>query len=115
MNEEGLPENAAELIGREFVHFKGGHYRLHGFAKDSETLETMVVYEALYGKDPLPNDFGVTSGGPWVRPAKMFFGEVTRDGKTFRRFELFKPCSSYKVSFSLQGFAGRDICAEDCA
>jgi len=90
MDEKELPENAAELIGREFVHFKGGHYRLHGFAKDSETLETMVVYEALYGKDPLPNGFGVTSGGLWVRPAKTFFGEVTRDGRRFRRFELVR-------------------------
>lgn len=44
-----IPENAAALVGREFVHFKGGHYRFRGFAKDSETLETMVVYEALYG------------------------------------------------------------------
>ena len=29
------------LIGREFVHFKGGHYCLVGYAKDSETLEDM--------------------------------------------------------------------------
>ena len=50
------------FIGREFRHFKGGHYRLEGFAKDSETLEPMVVYRALYGE-----------GGLWVRPAKMFF------------------------------------------
>ena len=38
------------LVGREFRHFKGGHYRLEGFAKDSETLEEMVVYRALYGE-----------------------------------------------------------------
>ena len=37
------------LIGREFRHFKGNRYRLEGFAKDSETLEEMVVYRALYG------------------------------------------------------------------
>jgi len=66
-----------ELIGREFVHFKGGHYRLRGFATDSETRERVVVYEALYG-----------DGGLWVRPAKMFFEQVTRDGKTFPRFSL---------------------------
>lgn len=66
-----------ELIGREFVHFKGGHYRLVGFAKDSETLETMVVYQALYGEC-----------GLWVRPAKMFFETITRDGKTMKRFAL---------------------------
>ena len=41
------------LVGREFRHFKGGHYRLEGFAKDSETLEEMVVYRALYGEGGL--------------------------------------------------------------
>ena len=67
------------LIGREFVHFKGGHYRLEGFAKDSETLEEMVVYRALYGE-----------GGLWVRSAKMFFETIERDGKKVKRFEQLK-------------------------
>lgn len=67
------------LIGREFRHFKGNLYRLEGFAKDSETLEEMVVYRALYG-----------DGGLWVRPAKMFFETIERDGKTMKRFELLK-------------------------
>ena len=66
-----------ELIGKEFVHFKGGHYRLEGVATDSETLECMVVYRALYGER-----------GLWVRPRKMFFEEITRDGRTFPRFQL---------------------------
>ena len=35
------------LVGREFRHFKGNRYRLERFAKDSETLEEMVVYRAL--------------------------------------------------------------------
>ena len=67
------------LIGREFRHFKGGHYRIEGFAKDSETLEEMVVYRALYG-----------DGGLWVRPAKMFFEAIERDGRTMKRFELIE-------------------------
>ena len=46
-----------------------------GYAKDSETCGTMVVYQALYG-----------DGGLWVRPAKMFFESVTRDGQTMPRF-----------------------------
>ena len=45
-----MTEEQQRLVGREFVHFKGGHYRLEGFAKDSETLEDMVVYRALYGE-----------------------------------------------------------------
>jgi len=65
------------LIGREFVHFKGRHYRLEGFAKDSETLEDMVVYRALYGE-----------GGLWVRPAKMFFENVEKPGYSGPRFRL---------------------------
>ena len=68
-----------KLIGREFVHFKGGHYRLEGFAKDSETLEEMVVYRAFYGEQ-----------GLWVRPAKMFFETIERDGKHMNRFELIE-------------------------
>ena len=65
------------LIGREFLHFKGNRYRLEGFARDSETLEEMVVYRALYGE-----------GGLWVCPAKMFFETIERDGKRMKRFEL---------------------------
>ena len=68
-------EYDASLIGREFVHFKGGHYRLLGFARFSEGEELMVVYQTLYGE-----------AGMWVRPAKMFFENVTRDGVTQPRF-----------------------------
>ncbi len=65
----------SEFIGREFVHFKGGRYRLVGIAKDSETLQPVAVYQALYG-----------DGGLWTRPAEMFFGTVVRDGETIPRF-----------------------------
>ncbi len=73
-----MNEEHEKLIGREFRHFKGGHYRLEGFAKDSGTLEEMVVYRALYG------EYGL-----WVRPAKMFFETIERDGKRMKRFERF--------------------------
>ena len=74
-----LTDICQDLVGREFRHFKGGRYRLEGFAKDSETLEPMAVYRALYG-----------DGGLWVRPAKMFFETIERDGKTMKRFELLE-------------------------
>lgn len=65
---------------RYFRHFKGGEYRLFHIAKDSETLNRMVVYQALYG-----------TFGYWVRPEKMFFERITRDDKTFTRFaEIIK-------------------------
>lgn len=60
---------------RFFQHFKGGKYRFVRTAFDSETQERMVVYQALYGDQAY-----------WVRPEKMFFENVTRDGKTFNRF-----------------------------
>lgn len=60
-----------------YRHFKGGEYRVIGIARHSETLEEMVVYEALYGE-----------GGLWVRPASMWNEEIERDGKRFKRFEF---------------------------
>ena len=71
-----MDEDKTGLVGRTFLHFKGNRYRLEGFAKDSETLEEMVVYRALYG-----------DGGLWIRPAKMFFETIERDGKLMKRFE----------------------------
>ena len=58
-----------------YRHFKGNLYRLLHIAKHSETLEPMVVYQALYGE-----------GGIWVRPAGMWNDTVERDGKTYKRF-----------------------------
>lgn len=60
---------------RFFQHFKGGRYRFVRTAFDSETQERMVIYQALYGEEAY-----------WVRPEKMFFEKVTREGKTFNRF-----------------------------
>jgi len=59
----------------KYRHFKGNEYEVIGIAKHSETLEEMVIYRALYGE-----------GGYWVRPAVMWDEEITRDGKTFKRF-----------------------------
>ena len=81
-----MNEEHEKLIGREFRHFKGNLYRLEGFAKDSETLEEMVVYRALYGEH-----------GLWVRPAKMFFETIERDGKQMKRFELLEKPNAEKA------------------
>ena len=64
-----------ELKSGKYRHFKGNYYELIGIAKHSETLEPMVVYQALYGE-----------GGLWVRPASMWNEIVERDGKSFPRF-----------------------------
>jgi hypothetical protein len=44
-----------------YRHFKGKQYRVLFVAAHSETLEPMVVYQALYGEL-----------GMWVRPACMW-------------------------------------------
>ena len=48
------------------------------FAKHSETLEDMVVYEALY-----ENDLGKI----WVRPLTMFIENVDVNGTMMPRFK----------------------------
>ena len=59
-----------------YRHFKGNIYKLIGIAKDSETLEEMVVYQAMYGEGQL-----------WIRPKEEFYGKVERDGKVVERFQ----------------------------
>ena len=64
------------MTGQYYRHFKGNIYKVLHIAKHSETLEDMVVYQAMYG------DHGI-----WVRPAAMFEEVIEREGKIFRRFE----------------------------
>ena len=58
-----------------YKHFKGNTYRVLFTAKNSENLENMVVYQGQYGDKEI-----------WVRPESMWDEEITRDGKTFKRF-----------------------------
>lgn len=64
-----------ELKPGLYRHFKGNLYRLLYVAKHSQTLEPMVVYQALYGEM-----------GIWVRPASMWNEHVDRDGYHGPRF-----------------------------
>jgi hypothetical protein len=59
-----------------YRHFKGREYRVIGLARHSETLEPLVVYQALYGER-----------GIWVRPHAMFVGETVHEGRCVPRFE----------------------------
>ena len=65
----------AQLRPGRYRHFKGNEYRLLYVARHSETLECMVVYQALYGER-----------GIWVRPAAMWNEIVERDGYQGPRF-----------------------------
>ena len=60
-----------------YQHYKGNFYRLIDTAKHSETLEEMVVYQALYGE-----------GGIWVRPARMWNELVEVQGEKVPRFKF---------------------------
>ena len=64
-----------EIRPGRYRHFKGNEYRVLGTARHSETMEELVVYQALYGQ-----------GGLWVRPAAMWSENVERDGYCGPRF-----------------------------
>lgn len=79
MTEKSKYKDFSELtrqMEQYYRHFKGNLYRVLHIAKHSETLEEMVVYQAMYGDRDI-----------WVRPKAMFEEVIERDGKTFRRFE----------------------------
>lgn len=59
----------------KYRHYKGKEYRVIGMATHSETLEPMVVYQALYGEM-----------GVWVRPAWMWSETVEVNGTQMLRF-----------------------------
>ena len=65
-----------EIKTGKYRHFKGNEYQVIGIAKHSETLEPMVVYQALYKPDAL-----------WVRPAAMWNEIVDKDGYHGPRFQ----------------------------
>ncbi len=71
MKGDPLPALPAEPRPGRYRHYKGNEYRVLGLARHSETLEPLVVYEALYGER-----------GLWVRPATMFTEAIARDGGT---------------------------------
>lgn len=61
-------------LGR-YRHYKGKYYEVIGVATNSETMEQVVVYRALYGKFDL-----------WVRPLAMFLEAVVVESRDVRRF-----------------------------
>lgn len=63
-------------LGKRYKHFKGNEYLVLYLAKHSETLEDLVVYQALYGER-----------GIWVRPLEMFLEQVEVNGKLVNRFQ----------------------------
>jgi len=67
-----------------YKHFKGKIVQVIGIARHSETEEEFVVYKDLYENEK----YG--KGALWLRPKSMFLEIITRDGKTFSRFEYVR-------------------------
>lgn len=59
-----------------YKHFKGNLYKILHIAKDSENLEPVVVYQALYGDNDI-----------WTRTLSNFIQTIEKDGKFTKRFE----------------------------
>jgi hypothetical protein len=67
------------VIGGLYEHFKKKRYKVLAIARHSETLEELVVYQALYGE-----------GGIWVRPVAMFVENVPVENGLQPRFKLIQ-------------------------
>lgn len=66
-----------------YYHYKSKEklYKVIGVAKHTETMEDMVVYQALYSIPELGGE-----GVMFVRPLAMFLEDVIVDGKEVPRF-----------------------------
>ena len=66
---------AEDIRPGRYRHFKGSEYEVLFTARHSETLETRVIYRALYG-----------AGQVWARPASMWDAPVRCGGAVCPRF-----------------------------
>ncbi|MFZ0565317.1 MAG: DUF1653 domain-containing protein [Chlamydiales bacterium] len=63
-------------MGGVYEHYKGRRYQLISIGRNSETLEEVVIYRALYGDRDV-----------WMRPLSMFVENVEIEGESVPRFK----------------------------
>ncbi len=66
----------------KYQHYKGKYYEVIGIGRNSETLEELVIYRALYDS----KEFG--NNALWVRTLSNFRETVIVEGKSIPRFRL---------------------------
>lgn len=68
------PKCLRKLVpAKNFKHFKGGIYKVTGFARDANSLEYLVIYRG--------------NTGTWTRSLIDFFTPVKVDGQMVPRFK----------------------------
>lgn len=74
-----MSQSQEVISGAIYEHYKGKLYRVIGIGKHTETLEDVVMYEALY-ENPL--------GRLWCRPLGLWNELVEVDGREVPRFKF---------------------------
>lgn len=78
------------IINGVYKHHKGNNYKVLHVARHSESLEYLVIYQALYG------DYGI-----WARPLSMFLEQIEKNGMLVNRFEYVDSRKEAKLSLNL--------------
>jgi hypothetical protein len=83
MEKVALPPLSKEalsiVLGGIYAHYKRLPYQVLVVARDTESLEEMVVYQGLYGDRDI-----------WVRPVSMFLENILIEGISLPRFKLIQ-------------------------
>lgn len=87
-----------ELVNKE-GYFPDYLYMFLGTVRDTETMQEMALYEALY-----TNNDGINAGDMFVRPLDMFLSEVDREKypeiKQKYRFEVYMSVNDMTTKFN---------------
>lgn len=74
-----LQEKLLPQTGSIYEHYKGQRYQILTVGRHTETLEELVVYQALQDSEI------------WVRPVSKFLETISLDGQMRPRFQLVQP------------------------